>query len=217
MPFVIEPMTQDDITEVSQVEHQCFSNPWPSSAYRRQLRDTAHNYYVVARWYPPGEPVEQPERPRGFQLPFIRRTEPAKPPIIGFGGMWNILDEAHITTIGVLPTYRRLALGEMLFLNLLDEAQQRSSRWATLEVRVSNDSAQALYEKYGFTRQGLRKRYYSDNGEDAHIMWSPPLDEQPTQERIAELRATLQEKLARWQAVHPLAGNQEQRTTGATD
>lgn len=199
MPFVIEPMIQDDVQEVSQVERRCFANPWPSSAYRRELRDTEHNYYIVARWRSPRAMVVE-ERPRGglHLLPFVRRFEPPKPPILGFGGMWNMLDEAHITTIGVLPEQRGRSLGELLFLTMIDEAIRRHSRWVTLEVRVSNESAQALYEKYGFTRQGLRKRYYSDNGEDAHIMWSPPLNEGPTLERLAALRGDLRQKLTHW-------------------
>lgn len=201
MPFVIEPMTQDDVSEVSQVERRCFTNPWPSSAYRRELRDPEHNYYIVARWRPAGVAEAVEERPRGplHLLPFIRRAEPARLPILGFGGMWIMFDEAHITTIGVEPAYRGRSLGEFLFANLLDEAIRRGGRWVTLEVRVSNASAQALYEKYGFTRQGLRKRYYSDNGEDAHIMWSPPLDERPIRERLAALQGALSAKLARWQ------------------
>ena len=199
MPFVIEPMTPEDVSEVSQVERRCFSNPWPSSAYRRELRDPDHNYYVVARWRPP-RAEHAGERPRGglSLLPFVRRQEPPKPPILGFGGMWIMFDEAHITTIGVLPEQRGRSLGELLFVTMLDEAIRRRARWVTLEVRVSNRGAQALYEKYGFTRQGLRKRYYSDNGEDAHIMWSPPLNEQSTIDLLAELRAALPARLARW-------------------
>jgi ribosomal-protein-alanine N-acetyltransferase len=198
VPFVIEPMKQDDIQEVSRVERRCFTNPWPSNAYRRELRDLSHNFYIVARWRPPYAPATE-ERPRGlYLLPFVRRAETPRPPILGFGGMWNMLDEAHITTIGVLPEQRGRSLGELLFLTMIDEAIRRNSRWVTLEVRVSNESAQSLYEKYGFTRQGLRKRYYSDNGEDAHIMWSPPLNEAPTRARLAELRAALDQKLARW-------------------
>ncbi len=199
MPFVIEAMDQDDIQEVGQVEQQCFSNPWPPHTYRRELRDPMHNYYVVARWRP-AEPAAPAEQQRGsfYRLPFVRRTNPVKPPILGFGGLWNMLDEAHITTIGVQPNQRGRSLGEMLFLNLLDEAIRRHCRWVTLEVRVSNTSAQALYEKYGLTRQGIRKRYYSDNGEDAHIMWSPALDTPAMQATLQELRAKLDLKLARW-------------------
>ena len=202
MPYQIELMTQDDVTEVSQVERRCFSNPWPSSAYRRELRDPDHNYYIVARWRDPRTVgMAEEERSRGglHLLPFVRRVEAlAKGPILGFGGMWIMLDEAHITTIGVIPEQRGRSLGELLFLSLLDEAIRRRARWVTLEVRVSNVSAQALYEKYGFTRQGVRKRYYSDNGEDAYIMWSPQLTDQAMTSRLATLRAALAPKLARW-------------------
>jgi [ribosomal protein S18]-alanine N-acetyltransferase len=202
VPYQIELMTQDDVTEVSQVERRCFSNPWPSSAYRRELRDPDHNYYIVARWRDPRTPgVVEEERSRSglHLLPFVRRVEPpARGPILGFGGMWIMLDEAHITTIGVTPEQRGRSLGELLFLSLLDEAIRRQARWVTLEVRVSNASAQALYEKYGFTRQGVRKRYYSDNGEDAYIMWSPQLTDHAMASRLMTLRATLATKLARW-------------------
>ena len=204
MPFVIEPMTQDDVPEVGQVERRCFSNPWPSSAYRRELRDPEHNYYIVARWRDPRATPGGEERPRGglHLLPFVRRAEPPKAPLLGFGGMWIMLDEAHITTIGVLPEQRGRSLGELLFLTMIDEAIRRRARWVTLEVRVSNASAQALYEKYGFTREGVRKRYYSDNGEDAYIMWSPQLSEPAMVERLAILRVALQAKLARWHDAH---------------
>ncbi len=204
MPYYIEPMQQEDVAEVSQVERRCFSNPWPSSAYRRELRNPNQNYYVVARWRDPRAPTPPPAeeraRPALGLLPFVRRADPAatKGPILGFGGMWIMLDEAHITTIGVVPEQRGRSLGEALFVALLDEAQRRRARWVTLEVRVSNAGAQALYEKYGFTRQGVRKRYYSDNGEDAYIMWSPPLTDPATREQYRELRAALGPKLARW-------------------
>ena len=203
MPYYIEPMQQEDVAEVSQVERRCFSNPWPSSAYRRELRNPDQNYYIVARWRDPrapAAPAEERARPALGLLPFVRRADPAatKGPILGFGGMWIMLDEAHITTIGVVPEQRGRSLGEALFVALIEEAQRRRARWVTLEVRVSNAGAQALYEKYGFTRQGVRKRYYSDNGEDAYIMWSPPLTDPATRERYRELRAALGPKLDRW-------------------
>ncbi|MDP9373220.1 MAG: ribosomal protein S18-alanine N-acetyltransferase [Chloroflexota bacterium] len=201
-------MREEDVPEVGQVERRCFTNPWPSSAYRRELRNPQHNYYIVARWRDADAPAPAPNgaeaapaeraRPPLSLLPFMRRPEPsaARDPILGFGGMWVMLDEAHITTIGVTPEHRGRSLGELLFVTLLDEAQSRRARWVTLEVRVSNASAQALYEKYGFTQQGVRKRYYSDNGEDAYIMWSPDLTKPATQERWRDLRAALATKLA---------------------
>lgn len=204
MPYYIEPMQQEDVAEVSQVERRCFTNPWPSSAYRRELRNPDHNYYIVARWRDPRGPAPPPAEERSRSplplLSFVRRPEPVatKAPILGFGGMWIMLDEAHITTVGVVPEQRGRSLGEYLFVALIEEAQRRRARWVTLEVRVSNTVAQALYEKYGFTQQGVRKRYYSDNGEDAYIMWSPPLEEPATQERYRALRLALLSKLTRW-------------------
>lgn len=207
MPYYIAPMGLDDVPEVSQIERRCFSNPWPSSAYRRELRNPQNNSYIVLRWRDPQAPDPLPvdERSRGGLnlFPFVRRPDPRQrnDPLVGFAGMWMVLDEAHITTIGVIPEQRGRSLGEWLFLALIEEATARNARWVTLEVRVSNTSAQALYEKYGFTRQGVRKRYYSDNGEDAYIMWSPDLTEQSTGERYRELRRVLDAKLARWQEV----------------
>lgn len=198
MSYYIAQMQIDDIAGVSKVERQCFSNPWPQSAYRRELRNTANNSYVVL-WHRP-EPSEEGGRnesrgPLGL-LPFVRRGERGSgETIAGFGGMWVLYDEAHVTTIGVAPDHRGNGLGELLLIELFEAARQRDAEWVTLEVRVSNDSAQALYQKYGFTQQGIRKRYYSDNGEDAYIMWSPSLRSPEYLARFAELKRALYERL----------------------
>jgi ribosomal-protein-alanine N-acetyltransferase len=198
--LAIELMQQEDIAEVSKVDHICFTNPWPQSAYRRELRNPTNNYYIVLRDYdakPSTEQRSQAEQRGGLNLlPFLRKQEsPAKPPIIGFAGMWMLLDEAHVTTIGVLPEYRGKGLGELLLVSLFQEAMRRDAEWVTLEVRVSNEPAQALYTKYGFTRQGIRRGYYSDNGEDAYIMWSPSMREPETIARMNALTAALEERL----------------------
>lgn len=217
--YVIEPMTQEDVEEVGEVERVCFTNPWPLSAYRRELRNVAQNHYIVLRDDPnadlesldahhsPGEagdlaaetlsphlPVRtQPRRSRRPAFwPLARLRGPIQPPpIIGFAGMWQILDEAHVTTIGVHPDFRGHGLGELLFVALIDEAIRRDVGWLTLEVRVSNHTAQRLYEKYGFTVQGRRPRYYSDNNEDAYIMWSESLKDPGYRDRIAQHRRDL--------------------------
>ncbi len=220
--FHIEPMTQDDVPEVSRVERRCFANPWPASAYRRELRAPEQNYYVVLRdrterGSPPHGGAEDDREPpmdgasmRGgllprrqiLPLPFGRRAEPdgeapeaPAPPILGFAGMWILYDEAHITTIGVDPTYRGRGLGEMLLVDLIAEALRRGATWLTLEVRVSNEPAQALYRKYGFSVQGTRRRYYSDNNEDAYIMWSRSLRDAAYLDDVAVLRHRLAERL----------------------
>src|SRR6185503_12809074 len=111
--------------------------------------------------------------------------------IVGYGGMWLMVDEAHITTFAVHPAWRRQRVGERLLLAFLDLAIARQAREATLEVRLSNIAARRLYEKYGFRPVGLRPRYYSDNGEDALIMTTEPVGEQPFRERMERLRAAL--------------------------
>ncbi len=205
--YVIDEMTIDDIDEVSRVEQRCFATPWPASAYRRELRYPSQNFYIVLRDDPDG-PKALSTAPRSVgtngedagRIPFL--TFLRKPggrercPILGFGGMWVLLDEAHITTIGVEPDEQGKGLGEYLFVALLDEAIQRRATWVTLEVRVSNQAAQALYRKYGFTVQGRRPSYYSDNHEDAFIMWSDSFRDPAYRDSIERLRRGILHRLA---------------------
>lgn len=93
-------------------------------------------------------------------------------PVVGFAGIWLMVDEAHITTVAVEPQWRGCGLGELLLLVLIKQSVQLGANLITLEVRMSNRIAQQLYEKYGFYSKGVRSRYYSDNGEDALVMWS---------------------------------------------
>ena len=213
MPYVIEPMQLGDVPEVSQVERECFTNPWPASAYRRELRETATNRYVVVRWVHPSAqrrtPLVWPAAGSplrawlGGWLPhlFPPVEAPANPyPIAGFAGLWLMVDEAHVTTIGIAPAHRGRRIGELLFLKMVDLAVERRATWLTLEVRVSNTVAQNLYRKYGLTITGTRKRYYSDNGEDAYMMSSEPLQSPAFHARLARLRADLQTVIARQEA-----------------
>lgn len=198
MSYYIAPMQIDDIPDVSRVERQCFTNPWPQSAYRRELRNPGNNAYIVLWQHDDSQPPHAAEESRGAlsMLPFFRRGERASDDqIVGFAGMWMLYDEAHVTTIGVLPELRGKGLGELLLVRLFEVAYERKAEWVTLEVRVSNASAQSLYQKYGFTQQGVRRRYYSDNGEDAYIMWSPSIRTDEYRQRFAALRDRLHERL----------------------
>ncbi len=204
MPYVIEPMTLEDLPEVHAVEVQSVPTPWPISAYRRELNNPAGNHYVVCRWRSPdGNAAERPEpRPpqRGF-LPFLHRQPESPPPaapIVGFAGMWVQLDEAHVTIIAVTPSHRGRGVGELIFTHLMDEALRRGATWVTLEVRVSNQRAQALYGKYGFTVQGTRRHYYSDDGEDAYVMSSPPINSMEYRQHYAALRRAAHARVAQY-------------------
>lgn len=205
--YSIDLMQQEDVPDVSRVERLCFSNPWPSSAYRRELRNQANNYYIVLREHTDVDESavrerERAEVGRGLNalLPFLRRhDEPASSSIVGFAGMWILFDEAHVTTIGVLPDRRGRGLGELMLADLFAEAERRNAEWMTLEVRVSNDSAQQLYTKYGFRTQGVRRRYYSDNNEDAYIMWSESMRNPAYLQQLQELREQIHARLgAAW-------------------
>ncbi|MHB8635032.1 MAG: ribosomal protein S18-alanine N-acetyltransferase [Fimbriimonadaceae bacterium] len=90
---------------------------------------------------------------------------------IGYGGVWLVIDEAHVTTLAVDETMRRLGIGRALIIDLLLEARDQGMLCATLEVRASNSAAVALYESLGFTTTARRKKYYPDNREDALVMW----------------------------------------------
>src|SRR5918995_4580673 len=217
--YRLDIMTQADVPAVSRVERRCFANPWPASAYRRELQNPTQNHYVVLRELrasslagpeteigmneaaTAGEavPLHRPV-PRRSLLPIGRSRQPegnGREPssIIGFAGMWLAFDEAHITTIGVDPAQRGRGLGELLLLCMFDEAVERGANWLTLEVRVTNAAAQALYKKYGFTAHGTRKRYYSDNNEDALIMWSPALGEPRFRAEVESRRDALARRL----------------------
>jgi [ribosomal protein S18]-alanine N-acetyltransferase len=223
--FAIEPMTDVDVPRVSRIERRCFTNPWPQSAYRRELRNPAQNYYIVLRQHPVANArIRDSESAQieangsadkvtriGLLASWMRRgTEDRNglrtPRIVGFGGFWMLFDEAHITTIGVDPDLRGRSLGELLLLDLIEEAIARGAGYVTLEVRVTNTVAINLYEKYGFTTHGVRPRYYADNGEDAYVMWSEDVRTPAYRERLDSLRSRLSGSLGD-AADLPVVGN----------
>ena len=162
--LLIRPMTVDDLASVQLIERASFTTPWPPQAYRQELESNRLAAYLVGLI---GDEV------------------------VAYGGIWLMVDEAHVTTFAVHPRYRRRRIGERLLLSLLDLSVDRHAREATLEVRLSNLAARRLYEKYGFRPVGIRPRYYSDNGEDALIMTTEPLAGATMRERIARLRVAL--------------------------
>jgi ribosomal-protein-alanine N-acetyltransferase len=157
-------MSMDDLPDVHRIERASFTVPWPDEAYRSELATNRLASYLVAR------------TDRG---------------IVAYGGIWLMVDEAHITTFAVDPPWRRQHVGETLLLALLELAIGRQAREATLEVRLSNVPARRLYEKFGFRPVGVRPRYYSDNNEDALIMTTEPLRSPGMQARLDARRADL--------------------------
>jgi ribosomal-protein-alanine N-acetyltransferase len=121
-------------------------------------------------------------------------AEQATDYVVGYVGVWLMVDEAHIVAIAVRGDYRRRGLGELLLAQAIELALNNHQEVVTLEVRRSNLGAQALYEKYRFLHVGLRKRYYSDNGEDAVVMSTPPIQDASYREHLDYLRNLLERK-----------------------
>lgn len=163
-PLVIEPMTDADVKEVLRIEQQSFSTQWPSNAFYQEIHDNKLAYYFVGR---------------------------VGARVVAYGGIWVILEDSHVTTIAVHPDFRGRKYGEIMLLKLLDEAIERGASWMTLEVRESNTVAQALYRKYGFTTVSTRKGYYSDNNENALVMWAGNLKSEIYKNRLRALRSAL--------------------------
>jgi ribosomal-protein-alanine N-acetyltransferase len=152
LPLTVDAMRVADIDEVLEIERASFSTPWPSYAFEQELTANRLAKYIVAR-----------------------AAGPDGPSVVGFAGVWLMVDEAHITTFGVHPDWRRRGVGRRLLLRLAELALELGAARMTLEVRVGNEVAQALYRSFGFAVAGRRPRYYTDDGEDAYIMSTPRL------------------------------------------
>lgn len=178
--FYVEPMQQSDVASVAAIERVVFTMPWSSNAYSYELRANPLSHYVVARTRSLKRGVDE----RGID-----------PAIIGYGGFWMMLDEAHICTLGVHPNWRQRGVGELLLSTMIEQGASLNAHVVTLEVRVSNMPAQHLYEKYGFASVGVRKGYYSDNGEDALIMTTEQINTPAYQSRFNRLQRMLRSRL----------------------
>jgi [ribosomal protein S18]-alanine N-acetyltransferase len=150
LDLTIKPIPVDDIEPVIILDRLCFGGLWSIDSYRRELTNDNSHFLGVA---------------------IDKSLEPETDGIIGFGCFWAILDEAHITLLGIHPQYQRQGLGKLLLTALLDKARSIDMARATLEVRASNQGAIQLYEQFGFQTVGRRKKYYQDTGEDGIIMW----------------------------------------------
>lgn len=155
----IEQMHVSDLDRVLEIEGLSYPTPWSRRAFQSEITDNTYAYYFVARH-------------AGV--------------VIGYVGMWVILDEAHITNIAVHPDFRRKAIGRRMLMAMFEEAKRHGATRMTLEVRVSNYGAQALYKDLGFVNRGVRKGYYSDTNEDAYIMWKDALG--PAKPKVERLK-----------------------------
>lgn len=143
MDFKIVAFDEEHVEEIFEIENLCFATPWDLQSIRGELNNAFAKYFVA-----------------------IYDNK-----VIGYAGLWNIIDEGHITNIAVHPEYQGLGIGNSLLSKLIEICKEKNIYSLTLEVRESNYKAQSLYKKHGFIVEGLRKKYYSDNDENALIMW----------------------------------------------
>lgn len=142
--LVIEKMTSEDINGVFEVEKNCFEDYWSKESFMKELKNDVARYLVAK----------------------------IEGKVVGYVGMWLVMDEGHITNVAVHKDYRGQKIGDLLVQELINLCKLNNIVAMTLEVRVSNVVAQNLYKKYGFKLAGIRKEYYSNNKEDAMIMWN---------------------------------------------
>ena len=140
----IERMRREHVDAVYEIELTSFAIPWTKGEFYKELEENKNSVYFVA-------------------------TDGCD--VVGYAGMWHIVNEGHITNVAVRENARRRGVGGLLLGALIREAEKREMIGLTLEVRMGNEKAQRLYTKYGFKPEGLRRNYYSDTREDAIIMW----------------------------------------------
>lgn len=138
-----EPLRESHIPAILEIETETNAAPWSERSFRNELD---HKYGIFSVGINQGE-------------------------IVAYGGVWLVIDEAHVTTISVAQSMRRQGIGQSLMIELLEKAKEAGMVCSTLEVRAGNQAAIKLYEKLGYSVAAMRKGYYPDNKEDAVVMW----------------------------------------------
>lgn len=157
----LRPMLPDDIGAAHELEQQVYRQAWSRQVFEDELGHESRRYVVAEK----------------------------DGALAGYGGVMLVGEEAHITTVVVDPAHRKHRVGTRLMLALIDHALDSGASALTLEVRVSNEAAQALYRRFGMAPVGVRKQYYRD--EDALIMWVHDIDGPEYRERLEEIRRSL--------------------------
>ena len=165
MSLTLRYMNQADIVQVVTIDRQAFRTPWSARSYAYEISESSYSHMVV---------LETPEAPpvQGWKK-LIRSFNGSEKPqntVLGYGGLWSIMDEAHISTIATHEDWRGKGYGEVLLAGMIQRAITLEAAYIVLEVRVSNVTAQNLYKKYEFKVVDTKKRYYRDDGEDAYDM-----------------------------------------------
>ncbi|HEX2563769.1 MAG TPA: ribosomal protein S18-alanine N-acetyltransferase [Acidimicrobiales bacterium] len=156
----ITPMRRRHLRGVLRIEQQVYPRPWTFGLFLGEISQRASRVYLVAR---------------------------VGSEVVGYAGMFRAVDDGHITTIAVDPAWQRRGIATRMLLALARAAVDRGCRNLTLEVRMSNSGAQALYQRFGFVPAGVRKGYYPETGEDALVMWANDIDTEAYADRLREI------------------------------
>ncbi len=158
------PMRRRHLRSVLRIENQVYPRPWSLPLFMSELNLRTSRVYYVAR---------------------------VGGSVVGYAGLMLTGDEAHITTIAVDPMWHQHKIGSRLMMQMAREAADRGARHLTLEVRMSNAPAQAMYHKFGFRPAGVRKNYYVETNEDALVMWADDIDREAYAARLADIAAAI--------------------------
>lgn len=142
--LIVREMNPSDTSEVMNVETASYTTPWPEDIFQQEVADNHYAHYYVA-------------------------VKDGK--IVGYAGMWLVIDDAQITNIAIAPECRGQKFGQKLFYYTVEQAVLMGAKRLSLEVRESNIAAQRMYRKFGLVPGGIRKNYYTDDQEDAIVMW----------------------------------------------
>ena len=171
----IRIISSEEVSEVVALDKICLGGLWQEEAYIREINSDKSTLVALHL--------------SEFKLGNQSR-------IVGMGCLWSIVDEAHITLLGIHPAYRRQGLGQLILFNLLEDAIARKLAWATLEVNENNLAAVNLYDKYGFQVAGKRKNYYQPTGDDALVLWLKNIQHHEFKLKLAQWQQQLSDRLS---------------------
>ncbi|MBZ0297873.1 MAG: ribosomal protein S18-alanine N-acetyltransferase [Anaerolineae bacterium] len=167
--LLLRYMQPADISQVVVIDNQSFDPPWSARSYTYEISESSYSHMaVLMQDAPPAQPPVTGWKRllKGFGTPHVEGDQI----VVGYGGLWNIVDEGHISTIATHPAWRGHGYGEVLLAGMVRRAITLKAAYIVLEVRVSNRVAQNLYTKYEFQTTGVKVRYYRNNNEDAYEM-----------------------------------------------
>jgi len=208
--YSVRPMNTDDISQVSAIDREAFPTEWPPPSFKRELSSSMVRYLVAqdeSRRIGSDAKTSAPKSSMWESLVARMRhvlgrndgaadvtTAQDVPFIVGYASIWMMVDESHLTSIAVSKSHQHQGIGELLLIAVIKLSLQMKAQVVTLEVRASNSSAQTLYAKYGFKNVGIRRRYYTDNSEDAVIMTADRINSPTYQAKLREMEAKCMER-----------------------